>query len=88
VVPNAFTPNGDLQNDVFLPKAAGLVKLEEFSVFNRWGEKVFSSSDILQGWDGKYKNIPQEIGTYIYYIKGLMADQTIKVFKGNFMLIR
>jgi len=88
VVPNAFTPNGDLQNDVFLPKAAGLVKLEEFSVFNRWGEKVFSSSDILQGWDGKYKNIPQEMGTYIYYIKGLMADQTIKVFKGNFMLIR
>jgi gliding motility-associated-like protein len=63
-VPNAFTPNGDGTNDIFLPVLTSGIDLTtdyEFSIFNRWGEQVFMTTDPLQGWDGFYPNI----GTFI-----------------------
>ncbi len=63
-LPNAFSPNGDGQNDELLVINRGLAELLEFSVYNRWGELLFSTANLSQGWDGTYKGLPQEIGTY------------------------
>jgi gliding motility-associated-like protein len=53
-IPNTFTPNGDDRNDVFMPLMRG-VKMYAMMVFDRWGEKIFSTEDPLQGWDGTYR---------------------------------
>jgi len=56
-VPNAFTPDGDGVNDVFLPILRDMVPEEyEFQVFDRWGELVFSTRDPAQGWDGRHRS--------------------------------
>ena len=67
-VPNAFTPNGDGLNDVFVVRTD---LLSEFSItiFDRWGKLVFSSNDLDIGWDGTFLGKQQEIGTFIYHIQ-------------------
>ena len=58
-VPNSFTPNGDGQNDSFIPVlTAGYDRSQgyEFNIFNRWGELVFSSVSPGEGWDGTFNN--------------------------------
>lgn len=67
-VPSAFTPNNDGVNDIF--KAQGM-DLSKFSllIFNRWGEKIFESSDINIGWDGTYKGTQSPIGTYVWRVE-------------------
>ena len=52
-VPNVFTPNGDNENDQFLPVTTG-IKLYELMVFDRWGKKLFQTFDLKMGWDGTY----------------------------------
>ena len=66
-IPNAFTPDGNGNNDVFLP--IGL-ELYEFSmmIFNRWGQKIFESSALNQGWDGTFKGVLCEQGVYVYKV--------------------
>jgi gliding motility-associated-like protein len=67
-VPSAFTPNDDGTNDMF--KAIGM-DVKDFSmiIFNRWGEKIFETKDINQGWDGTYKGVPSPVGLYIWQIE-------------------
>jgi gliding motility-associated-like protein len=62
--------------------------LNEFAVYNRWGEKIYSTSDITAGWNGTYKNKAQEIGVYVWYIKATTFDGDIVFKKGNVTLIR
>jgi gliding motility-associated-like protein len=62
--PNAFTPNGDSNNDIYIVFGRG-VETVRFSIFNRWGEKVFESTSMTQGWDGKYKGEMQPPGVYV-----------------------
>ena len=69
VVPNAFTPNGDGKNDCFGIRKWGNVQIEEFSVFNRWGERIFTTKNPSQCWDGTYKGKLQDAGGYAYVIK-------------------
>jgi gliding motility-associated-like protein len=87
VVPNAFTPNGDGRNDCFGIKSWGGAVIEEFSIFNRWGERVFTSNNPSQCWDGRYKGQPMETGGYAYMIKAKTICGTIKR-TGVVMLIR
>ena len=61
--PNAFTPDSDALNEVFMPMI-GCHENFEFWVFNRWGENIFYSNDINNGWDGTYKNQLSPIGIY------------------------
>lgn len=68
-VPNAFTPNGDGKNDCFGIKKWGNVTIEEFSVFNRWGERVFTSRGPNGCWDGTFKGKMQDTGGFAYVIK-------------------
>lgn len=86
-MPNSFTPNGDGINDLFRLPPGSAFHLEEFSIFDRWGNRVFITGDIAKGWDGKYKNkiLP---GTYVYVIRGKDFDRKDAVIKGTVALIR
>ena len=83
VMPNAFSPNGDGVNDIFRIPANVTFKLDEFSVFSRWGNKVFSTTDITKGWDGH----DAVNGAYVYLITGVLEGKKT-VFKGMFVLTR
>ncbi|MGB0166781.1 MAG: gliding motility-associated C-terminal domain-containing protein, partial [Luteibaculum sp.] len=68
-VPNAFTPNGDGTNDQFKPELLGADYTDyEFSVFNRWGERIFTTKNIDTGWDGSYKGTAVQDGVYPYKV--------------------
>ncbi len=85
-IPNAFTPNGDGNNDNFYIQAQGGVKVILFQVFNRWGEKVHEGS---YPWDGSYKGKPAPAGVYIYIFKlGLFGDDYALFRKGSVTMIR
>ncbi|MFZ2907010.1 MAG: gliding motility-associated C-terminal domain-containing protein [Cyclobacteriaceae bacterium] len=66
--PTAFTPNGDNLNDVFTVYAQ-YVEEFEMKIFNRWGELLFTTKDLEQGWDGKFKGVTQPEGTYAFVAK-------------------
>ncbi|WP_153800556.1 gliding motility-associated C-terminal domain-containing protein [Foetidibacter luteolus] len=86
-MPSAFTPNADMRNDCFGVKNWGLVLNLDFSVYNRWGERIFYTQNPSACWDGNYKGIKQPPGTYVYQIraKTLCGD----VYrKGTVVLIR
>ena len=87
LIANAFTPNGDGRNDCIGIKDWGVVTDLEFAIFNRWGEKVFYTSNPTDCWDGTYKNIQQPAGTYVYYIKAQTLCAVIDR-KGTIVLIR
>lgn len=65
-VPNTFTPNGDGINDVFRAQAACKMRLFNIEIYDRWGERVFYSTDINSGWNGKNNEIPAPTGIYVY----------------------
>lgn len=67
-IPTVFSPDGDNTNDVFYVKGTGFEELS-FEIYNRWGQQVFQSDDINNGWDGIYQNQPSPIGTYVYQLK-------------------
>ncbi len=86
-MPNAFTPNHDGKNDLFRIPQNTTMTLHEFSIFDRWGNKIFSTADISRGWDGFYGGLPSEEGVYIYLISGESLNG--KMFsKGTFVLLR
>lgn len=89
-VVNAFTPNADGKNDVFRVRFKGDVKLESFSVYNRFGQRMFYTTDVNVGWDGTWNDQPQDLGTYFYYIKLICGNKGTKVleYKGDVTLIR
>jgi gliding motility-associated-like protein len=86
-MPNGFTPNGDNRNDVFRIPPGTTINLEEFSIFGRWGKKVFSTKNVSNGWDGTINGVQQDTGVYVYIIRG--ANEKGAIFsKGSFVLIR
>lgn len=88
-VPNAFTPNGDGLNDFFGPLNA--IKADQliFRVYNRWGNLVFETNDWLKPWDGSYKSILQESGTYVWRLSYVNRDtKQVVEKKGTVELIR
>lgn len=87
IVPNAFTPNGDGQNDCFGVKRWGDVQLVELAVYNRWGVQVFATRNPSDCWDGTFRGKMQETGSYVYYIKAHTFCGVIER-KGTLMLIR
>lgn len=67
-IPNAFTPNGDIDNEYFMPKGFGLAQIN-MSIFDRWGVEIFKENDTKLGWDGTYKGVTCQQGVYIYQIE-------------------
>lgn len=91
-IPNAFTPNGDGKNDVFRPVYKGDMELIKLSIFNRFGQLVFTSTTTSSGWDGTYKGVPQDMGTYFFYMEFICGNQgdgsNKQMIKGDITLIR
>lgn len=87
-VPTAFTPNGDGQNDIFRIFKLRFQKLVDFRIYNRWGQMIFQSSNPEVGWDGTFKGVKQDMGTYVYEIIIALPNGENKSFKGNVTLIR
>jgi gliding motility-associated-like protein len=86
-MPNVFTPNGDGLNDVFRIPPHSDIDLEEFAVFDRWGNRVFQTNDPSKGWDGSY-NKATIGGTYVYLVRGKNSAQKEITVKGTVTLIR
>lgn len=89
--PNAFTPDGDNLNDTFSPIVKEIDCFAEYdlTIFNRWGNKVFESTDPAIGWDGKYDSKNANSDVYVYILKYKLAiDSEEKVENGDLTLIR
>ncbi len=86
-VPSAFSPNGDGVNDIVFVRGFAIKSLN-FQIFNRWGEKVFESTNQEKGWDGTYNGQPQEMDAYAFVLDVVFLDNTTFVKKGNITLIR
>ncbi len=87
-VPNAFTPNGDGVNDIFRPIITQETTDYRFEIFNRYGQKVFSTSIYPAGWDGTLNGKKQPAAVYIYYISYQAGNGFITKEKGTVWLIR
>ncbi|HEV7781669.1 MAG TPA: T9SS type B sorting domain-containing protein, partial [Chitinophagaceae bacterium] len=87
-VPTAFTPNNDGKNDVVMPIAVGIKFIEYFSIYNRWGQLVFSTSINGYGWDGKIKGMPQNTGAFVWAVKATDYMGRAYFQKGVVTLIR
>jgi gliding motility-associated-like protein len=89
-IPDAFTPNGDGKNDIFRLRWKGDVSKLQFSIYNRFGERVFVSYQADIGWDGMYHGKPADMDVYFYYVKficGSKGDNHVE-YKGDVTLIR
>ncbi len=86
-IPNAFSPNGDGQNDVLYVRGNNIQQID-LKVYNRWGEMVFETTDKTIGWDGTYKGKPCNTGVYVYMLSGTYTDGSGIKQNGNVSLIR
>jgi gliding motility-associated-like protein len=89
-IPNVFTPNGDGLNDYFLPRQLLSSGLSSFSmkVFDRWGELLFETTNIDgRGWDGKFNNVVQPQGVYVYIMDVTFKNGVTEHFNGNVTLM-
>ena len=91
-MPNAFTPNDDGINDLYGPEfKCADPKYMLMRIFNRWGEKVYETTDLYGQWDGRYKGTLQEPGVYVYYVEFVgYEDGIARNFKlvGSLTIIR
>jgi gliding motility-associated-like protein len=89
VIPNAFTPDGDGENETFgMSVLAGIVKAESFEVYNRWGELIFQSNDPNPRWDGTINGQPAPTDTYIYILQYRHGDGRLDPKQGAILLLR
>lgn len=88
LVPSAFSPNSDGLNDQLLPVTTGVFNQLKFSVFNRWGQRIFYSPDFARGWDGTFKGTPCDAGVYYYSLDAICGSGRQVQLKGDLSLIR
>jgi len=86
-IADAFSPNGDGVNDVLYVRGNGVVELD-FFIYNRWGQQVFESHDVDQGWDGTFKGKDLNAEVFVYYIKATSRQGEEVEMKGDVSLIR
>jgi gliding motility-associated-like protein len=86
-IPNAFTPNGDNNNEVFMPVIRSAKKYR-LIVFNRWGQTIFSTTDVNAGWDGTFNNERCQDGVYVWRITLSAFNGESKELTGSVSLYR
>lgn len=86
--PNAFTPNNDGLNDVFRGSGNRSLKNYSLSVYTRWGELVFATTNVQKGWDGRVGNIDQATGLYVWVATYSTKEGVPKKRKGTVVLLR
>jgi gliding motility-associated-like protein len=89
-VPNAFTPNVDAYNQVFMPSIYDIDNVVNYNmtIFNRWGEIIFETNEIGIYWDGRFNNIDVQQGVYVYIITVTDIYDNSYNFNGYVCLIR
>ena len=87
-VPNSFTPNGDGLNDVLRPIVIGMKEFHYFTVYNTYGQMVFTSAVAANGWDGIFKGSKQPIGGYVWMAEAVDYKGNKIQRKGSAVLIR
>jgi gliding motility-associated-like protein len=86
--PNAFSPNNNGRNDIFKPVIYGTIRNYRFSVFNRFGQMVFNSSNPKQGWNGTINGNMPNAGVYVWYCKFELEGQKPRTEKGTVVLLK
>jgi gliding motility-associated-like protein len=86
-VPNSFTPDGDNLNDIFQPKGLGIKKYD-FTIYDRWGQQVFRTSDFAKGWDGSVNGKQSTDDVYIWRIVAVDINGKVKELTGHVNLLR
>ena len=86
-VPNVFSPNADGINDVFKIYSRN-IELQQFVIFDRWGNNVFETKNINQAWDGFRNGKKCDVGTYFYYIKYKTLFGVEKTIQGDVSLVK
>jgi gliding motility-associated-like protein len=90
-IPNVFTPNGDGMNDYFFPREMLTRGLTSFSleIFNRWGQLIFATTSLDgRGWDGRFNDVAQPEGVFVYKIDATFKDGQKEHHVGNVTLLR
>jgi gliding motility-associated-like protein len=87
-IPTAFTPNGDGKNEVFRPMLFGNVMQYRFTIYNRWGQIVFYTTDTNKGWNGKVAGIPQDANVFVWTCTYQFGEQTVQMEKGTVTVIK
>lgn len=88
-VPSAFTPNGDGRNDFLYPLNALQAEHLSFTVYNRYGQVVFTSKSALQKWDGTLQGTKLDTGVYIWLLSYTLPGRSEKILqRGTVLLIR
>jgi len=86
-VANAFTPNDDEINDKVYVRSLELKELHLFQIYNRWGNLIWETKDINEGWDGTHNGERLVPGVYVYFVKGICSNGEELTKKGNITLI-
>jgi len=86
-VPNAFTPGGGT-NSIFRPIPVGISKLDYFRVYNRWGQLVYATTIMGEGWDGRLNGQNMDSGTYVWMVQGVSYLGKLVFHKGTMVLVR
>jgi gliding motility-associated-like protein len=86
-IPNAFSPNGNNINDRFFVYGRHIREIR-LKIFNRWGEKIYDSSNPFEGWDGTFKGQPQPAAVYTYVAEIIFLNNKETVKQGSITLIR
>jgi gliding motility-associated-like protein len=86
-IPNIFSPNGDEKNDKLFVQGKGIEEMT-FIIYDRWGEKVFETNDLIDGWDGSYQGKPMNEAVFVYYVKASLINNEIIERKGNISIVR
>lgn len=86
-IPDAFTPNGDGNNDIFFVRGEFIADIN-LAIFNQWGERVFESDSLDDGWDGTYKGKPSSACTYTYLVKATSISGRKITKAGHVSIIR
>ncbi|MBO9566212.1 MAG: gliding motility-associated C-terminal domain-containing protein [Niastella sp.] len=87
-LPNAFSPNNDRNNDLFRPTVYGYPEKYRLTIYNRWGQRVFETTDIYKGWDGTINGKPQDTGMFVWTCQYKLVGMDEKSEKGVLTLVR
>ncbi|MFI5187233.1 MAG: gliding motility-associated C-terminal domain-containing protein, partial [Chitinophagales bacterium] len=87
-VPNAWSPNGDGHNDKLYPLTINMKELKYFRVYNRWGQLMFETHTLGQGWDGIFNGVPQVMDVYTWIVEADGLDGVHYKLAGNSILMR
>lgn len=86
-IPSGFSPNGDGENDVLYVRGHG-IKYMDLIIYDRWGEKIFESTNQADGWDGTFKGKALDPAVFVYYLNAIFYNNEQVFKKGNITLVR